>query len=403
MPTRSGLRIVNETNLHAAAMIGGSNSNKTSSTVIDHNDVHPSLLMLVDEDGNMVPQHQDMMHKPGKTYVNLDSKHWQGGTTTVLEERTLPVVFQDMKREETDHMDAVTSSRAGRTRPGRKGARVVEDEDQSPEEQERLRIRRERNKEAAARCRKRKIDQIESLEKQVSEWESRNERLQKELVDLKQERDELQYLLQQHRTTCTTTASLATGYHSQQQQHDNSALDSACTILRVPTLPAAAATTVTLHSDNSNGSFADDVKSETSSVGVAGEDVFSVPEEYRYTSPEPVAAEELPTVAAFTPAVVTAKRTRISRPVSLNLPVKAQNLRSIEGVPIETPTNVFNSLNFDALMDGRTGLTPTNILTPVSITMSTLATPVLNSPTCSSQQRNNVTSHADKNLKLVSL
>merc|ERR1719415_423577 len=88
-------------------------------------------------------------------------------------------------------------------------------------------------------------------------------------------------------------------------------------------------------------------------------------------------------------APVTAKRSRPSRPVSLSLSVNAQNLRSIEGVPIETPTNVFTQLNFDSLMDGRTGLTPTNVLTPVNITMSALTTPTINlsSPTCSSQQR----------------
>ncbi len=70
---------------------------------------------------------------------------------------------------------------------------------------------------------------------------------------------------------------------------------------------------------------------------------------------------------------------------------------SIEGVPIETPTSVVNSLNFDALMDGRTGLTPTNILTPVSLsfscsslntpTMQATPTPSSASSGCSSQQR----------------
>jgi hypothetical protein len=76
----------------------------------------------------------------------------------------------------------------------------------------------------------------------------------------------------------------------------------------------------------------------------------------------------------------------------------ANTTTSIEGVPIETPTSVVNSLNFDALMDGRTGLTPTNILTPVSLSFSSSS---LNTPTsamitmmtattpsgCSSQQR----------------
>merc|ERR1712130_128181 len=75
------------------------------------------------------------------------------------------------------------------------------------------------------------------------------------------------------------------------------------------------------------------------------------------------------------------------RPVSLSL--KTIPLRSIEGVSIDTPTAC---LNFDSLIDGRTGLTPTNILTPINInvsgnnggmdgSMTTLT------PSCGTQQR----------------
>merc|ERR1719261_1565810 len=63
-------------------------------------------------------------------------------------------------------------------------------------------------------------------------------------------------------------------------------------------------------------------------------------------------------------------------------------------VPIETPTNVMNQLDFNALMDGRTGLTPTNILTPIMVNMTTpssssgfLQTPTVSTPSCGSQQR----------------
>merc|ERR1719492_669708 len=76
---------------------------------------------------------------------------------------------------------------------------------------------------------------------------------------------------------------------------------------------------------------------------------------------------------------------RPSRPLSLS--IKPQCMHSIAGIPIETPTNGFSSLNFEALMDGRTGLTPTSVLTPVS-SAALLQTPVFNSPSCSSQQRN---------------
>merc|ERR1712012_853832 len=55
-----------------------------------------------------------------------------------------------------------------------------------------------------------------------------------------------------------------------------------------------------------------------------------------------------------------------------------------------------NQLDFNALMDGRTGLTPTNILTPIMVNMTTsssssssglLQTPTVSTPSCGSQQR----------------
>merc|ERR1711974_428785 len=61
-------------------------------------------------------------------------------------------------------------------------------------------------------------------------------------------------------------------------------------------------------------------------------------------------------------------------------------------------TNVMNQLDFNALMDGRTGLTPTNILTPIMVNMTTsssssssglLQTPTVSTPSCGSQQRTN--------------
>ena len=75
------------------------------------------------------------------------------------------------------------------------------------------------------------------------------------------------------------------------------------------------------------------------------------------------------------------------RPVSLSL--KTIPLKSIEGVSIETPTTC---LNFDSLIDGRTGLTPTNILAPININVTpssmSLNTPSATlTPSCGSQQR----------------
>merc|ERR1712130_761507 len=59
------------------------------------------------------------------------------------------------------------------------------------------------------------------------------------------------------------------------------------------------------------------------------------------------------------------------RPQSLGLNLTEEpNLLKCIGVTIETPTSIVKSLNFEDLMEGRTGLTPTNVLTPISLTIS---------------------------------
>jgi len=74
---------------------------------------------------------------------------------------------------------------------------------------------------------------------------------------------------------------------------------------------------------------------------------------------------------------------RPQRPVSLSL--KTVPLRNIEGVSIDTPSSGI-SLNFDCLMEGRTGLTPTNVLAPININLNSLG------PSCGSQQRTGLSS-----------
>merc|ERR1712211_189762 len=59
---------------------------------------------------------------------------------------------------------------------------------------------------------------------------------------------------------------------------------------------------------------------------------------------------------------------RPQRPVSLSL----QPRTVINGVGIDTPSNAI--LSFDSLMEARTGLTPTSVLTPMKTTTS-LSTP----------------------------
>merc|ERR1712158_243224 len=69
------------------------------------------------------------------------------------------------------------------------------------------------------------------------------------------------------------------------------------------------------------------------------------------------------------------------RPGSLSLiPVN-----NIEGVSIDTPSN--GILSFNTLLEGKTGLTPTNILSPTSLWGPVKIPSALNTPNCGSQER----------------
>merc|ERR1719446_1838075 len=113
----------------------------------------------------------------GRTYVNLDSKNWQGGTTTVVTPSSAAPLFADLQSHTM--MEERKVNRGG----GRKSA-SLKDEELCPEEEERRRVRRERNKLAAARCRKRRVDQTETLQIEVNNWEEKKRMLQDEIHSL---------------------------------------------------------------------------------------------------------------------------------------------------------------------------------------------------------------------------
>merc|ERR1711970_1236988 len=251
----------------------------------------------------------------GRTYVNLDSKNWQGGTTTVVTPSSAAPLFADLQSHTM--MEERKVNRGG----GRKSA-SLKDEELCPEEEERRRVRRERNKLAAARCKKRMLqDEIHSLQAQ---------------------KEELQFILEAHKSVC--------------KQSQSRPLVS---------------------------------KSEMFEPRVV---VKAEPQTKVETVRHLTHAEAMDEVQVHsTTAATTSTLGKPQRPVSLSLTsLKSNSMRSIEGIPIDTPTNAISSLNFDALMDGRTGLTPTNILTPININLATsvsLNTPSVSTPSCGSQQR----------------
>merc|ERR1711990_845936 len=73
--------------------------------------------------------------------------------------------------------------------------------------EERRRSRRERNKLAAARCRKRRVDQTETLQDEVNMWENKKKALQEQIQQLQEEKTQLAFILEAHKSVCSRVSS----------------------------------------------------------------------------------------------------------------------------------------------------------------------------------------------------
>ncbi|XP_041064334.1 cyclic AMP-dependent transcription factor ATF-3 isoform X2 [Carcharodon carcharias] len=76
----------------------------------------------------------------------------------------------------------------------------------TPQEDERRRRRRERNKIAAAKCRNKKKERTDILQKESEKLESLNAELKAQIEELKNEKQQLIYMLNLHRPTCIVRA-----------------------------------------------------------------------------------------------------------------------------------------------------------------------------------------------------
>merc|ERR1712079_292499 len=227
---------------------------------------------------------------------------WGGGSTTVV---SPDGSNGDVILAELECVPGVVKYKVNTentNRPGRANKRKAEEELLDPEEDEKRKMRRNRNRLAAARCRQKRLDQIETLQVEVNNWELKNRSLEEEVVALKAEKEELQYILAAHRSTCSLQVKV-----------------------------------------------------------------------------EPGTEEESPVYVEVQPKEETVK---LQRPGSLSLPI---TVNSIEGVSIDTPSN--GILSFNTLLEGKTGLTPTNILSPTSLWGGVKVSSSLNTPTCGSQER----------------
>jgi len=309
-----------------------------------------------------------------KSFIKLDSSSWQGCTTTVVtptksEQLTIldvPSSLTNMKTrssnrvnrpiltvqpqpkcEETRPKKQANVRRTPKSRPGVKAS--TNESELSPEEAQRLVVRRERNKAAAARCRKRRMDQISYLSDEVQEHEEKKLALENTIAQLKAQKEELEYILSQHQSECQL---VVPG-------------------LRQQPLPIA-------------------VKSEP--VLVETIEMNPLDQVYMLDKPQEIYTNR-------------AGGLKAKRPLSLNIEsaqIEARASATLEGVLIDTPSNIISNLGFDTLMTS-TGLTPTsNIVTPVSFNIIGPSV-----PSCSSQQRSSemveLNTPASENFSLVSL
>lgn len=201
----------------------------------------------------------------------------------------------------------------------------------SPEEEEKRRVRRERNKLAAARCRKRRVDQTNDLLEKVLVLENEKNKLQRDIQELQSEKEDLECLLQSHRTQCK----LQIG------------------------------TSITKMDMKSKLEFKEPVLLGKIKVEMDDTTYDEVPSPTKH-----LISTANPVISAITNPIVSSALTVASKPMtrpnSLNVPFAVppsqiiasnKNIADIAGIQITTPSNVV-AFNFDSLMEGGTGLTP---------------------------------------------
>merc|ERR1739848_328706 len=215
---------------------------------------------------------------------------WGGGSTTVVSPdggSNGDVILAELECVPSVVKYKVNTENTAR--PGRANKRKAEEELLDPEEDEKRSMRRNMKR----------LAEIQTLQVEVNNWELKNRSLEEEVVALKAEKEELQFILNAHRETCSLQVKV-----------------------------------------------------------------------------EPSIEEESPVFVQVQPR----ETVKPERPGSLSLTVN-----NIEGVAIDTPSN--GILSFNTLLEGKTGLTPTNILSPSSLWGPVKINSSLNTPTCGSQER----------------
>lgn len=104
-------------------------------------------------------------------------------------------------KQKTSAKGGANAEQKERKLPGPRPSRTLEE--MTPLEAERRRRRRERNKNAAAKCRQRRVEQTNTLQAQTEQLEQESSRLEREIDSLRRVKNQLEYVLDAHKPTCT--------------------------------------------------------------------------------------------------------------------------------------------------------------------------------------------------------
>ena len=160
----------------------------------------PSKKIIVVDNGSLA---RDRARRSGgeKNY-----SLWGGGVATVMspsEENSGDIILAELQCVPSVVGAGVMNVNKVKTVTNtRKRKMITEEELGDPEEAEKRALRRDRNRLAAAKCRQRRLDQIESLQIEVDNWEKKNKKLEEEMAALRAEKEEMAFILAAHQTSC---------------------------------------------------------------------------------------------------------------------------------------------------------------------------------------------------------
>lgn len=207
----------------------------------------------------------------------------------------------------------------------RRKAMRSEDNNLSAEDYARVMQRRERNKLAAARCRQRRVDLIDKLKEECNLLEGTNANLESSIEQLRQQKEQLEFILKAHQTSCEISGNR---------------LPAKASAAVVPIMKTSVQKQFIINRNNG-------LSVNMPQVNVANEKPVNRPTSLLLT-------KNLKSESSATPASGT--------------------ITAATGIPITTPSSLLSgSMGFELLLDGHTGLTP---LVPVSL-CSALTTPQL--------------------------